>query len=47
MDRKMVTIVADDPLDAEVLSTAFMVAQDEEIPIILNNFAGIRHYTKS
>lgn len=47
IDRKMVTIVADDPLDAEVLSTAFMVAQDEEIPIILNNFAGIRHYTKS
>lgn len=46
MDRKMVTIVAEDPLDAEVLSTVFMVAQDEEIPIILNNFAGIRHYKK-
>lgn len=46
MEKKMVSIVAEDPLDAEVLSTVFMLAQDVEIPIILNNFAGIRHYKK-
>lgn len=36
--RKLVTIISDNPLDAEVLSTVLMIAGDEEREQILNNF---------
>ena len=36
--RTLVTIVSDNPLDAEVLSTVLMIAGDEEREQILNNF---------
>lgn len=37
-ERKMVSIVARDPVIAEVLTTAFMVADDKRIPVIAGKF---------
>lgn len=39
-ERKLVTILSDNPLDAEVLSTVLMIAGDEEREQILKNFPG-------
>ena len=36
--RKLVTVLSDNPLDAEVLSTVLMIAGDEERRQILDNF---------
>ena len=36
--KKMVSVVAKDPVVAEVLTTAFMVADEERIPIIASRF---------
>ena len=36
--RKLVTVLSDNPLDAEVLSTVLMIAGDEERRHILDNF---------
>ena len=36
--RKLVTVLSDNPLDAEVLSTVLMIAGDEERGQILDNF---------
>ena len=36
--RKLVTVLSDNPLDAEVLSTVLMIAEDEEREIIMTNF---------
>ncbi len=36
--RKLVTVLSDNPLDAEVLSTVLMIAGDEERDIIMKNF---------
>jgi len=36
--HRVVTVVADDPLDAEVLSTAAMVADEKELDFLKNNF---------
>ena len=36
--KKMVSVVAKDPVVAEVLTTAFMVADEERIPIIVSRF---------
>ena len=36
--RRLVTILSDDPLDAEVLSTVLMIAGDEEREEIMKNF---------
>ena len=36
--RKLVTVISDNPLDAEVLSTVLMIAGDEEREQILGNF---------
>ena len=38
--RKLVTVLSDNPLDAEVLSTVLMIATDEEREIIMTNFPG-------
>ena len=38
-DRKLVSVVSPDPLDAEVLSTATMIASDDEISRINDKFA--------
>ncbi len=36
--KKMVSVVAKDPVVAEVLTTAFMVADDDRIPVIASRF---------
>ena len=36
--RKLVTVLSDDPLDAEVLSTVLMIAGDDERSEIMENF---------
>jgi thiamine biosynthesis lipoprotein len=36
--RKLVTVLSDNPLDAEVLSTVLMIAGDKEREIIMANF---------
>lgn len=36
--RKLVTVLSDDPLDAEVLSTALILANEDEKKTILSNF---------
>ena len=38
-DRKLISVVSPDPLDAEVLSTATMIATDDEISRINDKFA--------
>ena len=38
--RKLVTVLSDNPLDAEVLSTVLMIVGDEERDIIMTNFPG-------
>ena len=38
--RKLVTVLSDNPLDAEVLSTVLMIAGDEERERIMVNFPG-------
>ena len=37
-DKKMVSVVAKDPVVAEILTTAFMIADDERIPLIASQF---------
>lgn len=37
-DRKLVSVVAKDPVVAEILTTAFMIADDERVPIIASRF---------
>lgn len=37
-ERKMVSVVADDPVDAEVLTTVLMVARPEKVPGIVSKF---------
>ena len=34
----MVSVVAKDPVVAEILTTAFMIAGDERIPVIASQF---------
>lgn len=41
-ERKVVTVVGDDPLDAEVLSTALMLCGDEKSETIKDNFPDMR-----
>ena len=36
--RRLVTVLSDNPLDAEVLSTVLMIAGDEEREVIMTNF---------
>ena len=38
--RTVVTVVSDDPLDAEVLSTVAIIASPEELEIVKKNFPG-------
>jgi thiamine biosynthesis lipoprotein len=38
--RAVVTVVSDDPLDAEVLSTVAIIASPEELEIVKKNFPG-------
>lgn len=44
-DRKAVTVIADDPLDAEVVSTALMLADDGMKAGILAHFPGLTEKT--
>lgn len=37
-EKKMVSVVAKDPVVAEILTTAFMIADDERIPVIASHF---------
>ena len=37
-DKKMVSVVAKDPVVAEILTTAFMIADEERIPEIASQF---------
>ena len=37
-DRKMVSVVSKDPVVAEVLTTVFMIADNERLPIIASHF---------
>lgn len=37
-ERKLVSVIAQDPVVAEVLTTTFMIAEEEEIPMIANQF---------
>ena len=37
-DHKMISVLSDDPLDAEVLSTVFMIANEQETKKITKNF---------
>ncbi|MDR3261391.1 MAG: FAD:protein FMN transferase [Tannerella sp.] len=37
-ERKIIAVVADDPVDAEVLTTALMVAEQEQVERIVNRF---------
>lgn len=37
-DKKMVSVVAKDPVVAEILTTTFMIADDERIPVIASQF---------
>ncbi len=39
--RKVVTVLSDDPLDAEVLSTALMVADDEQTELLQEAFPDV------
>jgi len=41
-EKKLSTIVADNPLDAEILSTVWMIADEEQQHIISNNFNNIQ-----
>ncbi|MBQ0150866.1 MAG: FAD:protein FMN transferase [Bacteroidales bacterium] len=44
-ERKAITVIADDPLDAEVVSTALMLADEEQKTRILANFPDITEKT--
>jgi thiamine biosynthesis lipoprotein len=37
-DKKMVSVVAKDPVVAEILTTAFMICGDERVPVIASQF---------
>ena len=37
-ERKMVSVVADDPVDAEVLTTVLMIAGPDKVPGIVSKF---------
>lgn len=41
-EKKLSTIIADNPLDAEILSTVWMIADEEQKHIISNNFNNIQ-----
>lgn len=40
--RTVVTVVSDDPLDAEVLSTVAVIASPEELEVVKKNFPGAK-----
>ena len=37
-DKKMVSVVSKDPVVAEILTTAFMICDDERVPVIASQF---------
>ena len=37
-EKKMVSVISKDPVVAEVLTTALMVAAEEEVPEIISQF---------
>ena len=37
-DKKMVAVASEDPIVSEILTTAFMIAGDERVPVIASQF---------